>query len=238
VRSGKVLVRVRGVPFATVDRPSLVLLPMPCPHTLIALDPDGADLVCASIELGDSIGSPLAKAFPEVLILRIDEMTTIAATLELLFSEAFGERYGRNAALDRLVEYLLIQILRHAIDSGVLTSGVFAAMSDPRLARALHAMHERPAQSWTLENLAETAGMSRARFAVNFRRSTGLTPMTYLTRWRMSIAQALLKQGKPIKQVAHAIGYRSPAALTRIFTRCVGLPPSEWIRATSRTSSS
>ena len=82
----------------------------------------------------------------------------------------------------------------------------------------------------TLDELADLAGMSRARFAVNFREAAGMTPLDYLTDWRMSVARNLIREGRPIKSVAIAVGYQSQAALTRVFSKRVGCSPTEWMR--------
>jgi transcriptional regulator GlxA family with amidase domain len=140
---------------------------------------------------------------------------------------------GRQIALDRLFEYLIVQLIRHIIDEGLVTSGVLAALVDPRLARAVTAMHDAPERMWTLDDLAEVAGMSRTQFARHFRSVTGATPMDYLTLWRMTMTQNLLRRGKSIKAVASAVGYDSPAALTRTFGKVIGTSPREWLRSAS-----
>lgn len=232
VKAGRVSVRLRGTEVAIVDRPSALFFPRPCCHALVPVDSDGIDLVCASVDLGVRIRSPIAVALPEFLVIPLNDLAAaaVASTLDLLFEEAFGDRSGRQAALDRLAEYFLIQVLRHVIESGALKGGLFAALADARLSGAVNAMHERPAHRWSLEELADAAGMSRARFAVNFRETLGMTPHDYLTDWRMSIAQNLLKQGRPIKTVAGEVGYQSPAALTRVFSKRLGVSPTEWLR--------
>ena len=107
---------------------------------------------------------------------------------------------------------------------------MLAALADPQLAKAITAMHERPEQDWTLVELALTAGMSRARFAVHFRETVGIAPLDYLTDWRVGVAQTLLRRGQSIKVVAPAVGYSSPAAFSRVFTKRVGVPISDWLR--------
>lgn len=169
-------------------------------------------------------------SLPEVLIIPLEKIHSLKPTLDLIFAEAFGQEFGRNDALDRLIEYFLIQILRHAISLGQLQGGIFSALSDSRLKHAVAAMHERPAHAWTLDELADLAGMSRARFAVNFREAVGTTPLDYLTDWRISIAQNLLKLGKPIKSIPSAVGYQSQAAFGRVFTKRIGMPPANWFK--------
>lgn len=229
VKAGQLTLRIGGADVACVDRPSVLFFPRPCNHTLIPQNELGFELLCASIDLGVKVQSPLAMALPEFLVLPINDGEPMAATLDLLFQEAFGDACGRQAALDRLAEYFLIQMLRHVMAAGLLKGGIFSALADQRLARAVTAMHQRPAHPWTLDELAEQAGMSRARFAVNFREAVGMTPLDYLTDWRMSVAQGLIRQGVPIKNIASAVGYQSQTALTRVFTKRVGRSPTEWM---------
>jgi AraC-like DNA-binding protein len=78
--------------------------------------------------------------------------------------------------------------------------------------------------------MASRAGMSRARFAVHFREVTGDTPADFLASWRITLAQGLLRAGRPLKHVAQEVGYGSASALTRAFVRKIGQPPSRWMR--------
>jgi transcriptional regulator GlxA family with amidase domain len=114
----------------------------------------------------------------------------LAPVCDLLIGEGFSAAGGRDAALDRLFDYLLILIVRHVVGSGSVTTGVLAGLADPRLAKALTAMHEAPKTRWTRDALAEIAGMSRTRFAENFRTHVGRTPMDHLTVWRMTATRA------------------------------------------------
>lgn len=228
VKRGRLSVRIGGTDVAHVERPSVLFFPRPCNHALIPENESGFELLCASIDLGLKVRSPLATALPEFLVLPIDDGGPMAATLDLLFQEAFASACGRQAALDQLSAYFLIRILRHVMDVGALKGGIFSALADQRLARAVTAMHEQPARPWSLDELADLAGMSRARFAVNFRQATGMTPLDYLTDWRMSVARNLIRQGRPIKSVAQAVGYQSQAALTRVFSKRVGCSPTDW----------
>ncbi len=230
LRSGQVSITVGNRTPQIIDKPSVIFFPRSCLHELLPLEGSVNELLCAYVDLGAKVGSPLALSLPEVIVLPIDDTSPLGPTLDLLFKEAFAETIGRQAALDRLIEYFLIQVLRHVIEIGELQSGIFAALADSRLKHAVTAMHERPSHPWTLDELADVSGMSRARFAVNFKQAVGITPLDYLTDWRMSVAQNLLKQGRPIKSVAAAVGYQSQAALARVFARRVGYAPSEWVK--------
>src|SRR5947208_1703899 len=89
--------------------------------------------------------------------------------------------------------------------------------------------HKHPETSWSLEQLAQHAGMSRARFAAHFRKIVGITPFDYLTNWRLGIAQTMLRKGNSLKLIATAVGYTNATALTRVFTQRLGTSPTEWL---------
>lgn len=229
LRSGSVRASCPGHPTVQVSRPALLFYPRPCTHQIVVDDDQAADVVCASVDFGANGGNPLLLGLPALIVIPLDSAPALAPTLQLVFTEAFDSRCGRQPALDRLTEYLMIQVLRHAMAEHLVDVGALAGLDDPRLSRALTAMHERPGESWTLVALARVAGMSRARFAVRFRQTVGATAMDYLTDWRLSVARRLLRKGMALKRVSNEVGYASPTAFARVFTQRIGEPPSRWI---------
>lgn len=214
-----------------IDQPSLLFLPRPQAHRLIAHDVSGADVVCATIQFGAGGHNPVSDSLPAEVLIPLAELGGAASLLDMLQDEAFGDHCGRQAALDRLCELLLIHLLRHCMDQGLMQGGTLAGLADPRLAKVLTALHEDPARSWNLPDMATVAGMSRARFALHFRQITGETPADYLTAWRITMAQDLLRSGRALQHVASDVGYGSASALTRAFARKTGHTPTQWQRA-------
>jgi AraC-like DNA-binding protein len=212
-----------------IDTPSILFFPRPRLHRLHGPEQEGAELVCATVEFGAGMLNPLIASFPEPLVLPLDALPELEPTLQLLFSEASSGLPGRQAALDRLFEYLFVLLLRSAMNTHRIDSGVLMGLSDLRLGKAIEAMHKHPETFWSLEQLAQCAGMSRARFAAYFRQVVGMTPFDYLTDWRMGVAQTMLHNGNSLKQIAAAVGYANATALTRVFTQRVGRSPSEWL---------
>jgi AraC-like DNA-binding protein len=212
-----------------IDEPSIVFFPNSRHHRLHGSENEGAELVCATIEFGAGMLNPLIASFPEPLVLALDALPEFEPTLQLLFSEAFSELPGRQAAIDRLFEYLFVLLIRSAMNAHLIDSGILIGLSDLRLGKAFEGMHKNPETAWSLEKLAQTAGMSRARFAAYFRQVVGMTPFDYLTDWRLGIAQTMLRKGNSLKLIAAAVGYTNASALTRVFTQRLGIPPCEWL---------
>lgn len=229
LRRGSLRVVQPGQAPVTIDEPSLLFVSGPSAHRFEVYDRDGAELVCAFIDFGSGTGNPVLRSMPNLLVVPLNAIPGVEATLALLFDEAFEQQVGRDAAVDRLAEYFVVLLLRHVISAGVIAGGVLAALGEPKLAKALMAIHERPGFAWTVESLANRAGMSRARFALHFRDTVGAAPLDYLTEWRVSVAQTLLRRGKSLKVVAPAVGYASPAAFARVFSKRVGVSPFEWL---------
>lgn len=229
VRRGPV--RMIGVASGPVDIevPTLVLLPRPQAHRLVADDRDGAEVVCGTVVFGAAGRNPLADALPDLVRVPLAELPGSAVLLDLLFDEALEGRCGRQAAVDRLCEVLLLRVLRHGMAQGWAAAGALAGLGDTRLAPVLHALHDAPAHPWTLEAMSRLAALSRSRFAKRFQDVMAQAPMDYLTSLRIALAQGLLRQGRPPKAVAQAVGYGSTAAFCRAFVRRVGLTPTAWM---------
>ena len=211
-----------------VERPSLLLLPRPLTHRFVTDAAQGVDMVCADLSFEGGGHNPIASALPDVICLPLDEIWGAEPVLSLLFEEAFEQRCGRVALVERLFEVVMIQILRQLMASGDVKSGMLLGLSHPRLRNALVAMHETPAQEWGLEELAAVAGMSRSVFATTFRETIGITPGQYLQGWRVRLAQKALLRGRPLKVIATEVGYGSEAALSRAFKAQSGQSPRDW----------
>ncbi len=231
LRRGRVRVLQPPGPSFELSQPTLLFCRQPFAHRFEVDAVEGADLVCAFIDFGSTVGNPLLRGLPDYLSVPLADIAGVNSTLALLFDEAFAKRPGRAAGIDRLVEFFVVLLLRHCLDAGLLKVGVLAALTDARLAKALMLMHEQPERVWTLETLAQTAGMSRARFAADFKNVMGLAPLDYLTDWRISVAQTLLRGGRPLKAVAPLVGYASTAAFSRVFAKRVGASPADWSNA-------
>jgi AraC-like DNA-binding protein len=218
-----------------LDEPTLLLYPCPLTHRFHNPPVEGSDFTCARLDFDGGAGNPLARSLPPLVVLPLARVPGLDLALQLLFSETDRVRCGQRLLADRLFEVVVIQLLRwlldHPQEAGV-RPGLVNGMSDARLARALAAMHDGPGESWTLERMAECAGMSRTAFVNTFRELVGQTPADYLTGWRIALAQSRLREGRPIKVLADELGYANPSALSRAFTSKVGMPPRDWLAKT------
>lgn len=225
LRQGSMTVRASTHAEQRIEEPSLLFYLLPQGQqfsTELALE---SDVVCAKMDFNQSAENPLTHALPSMLLMPLHELPELLPTIELLFSEATQDHCGRAAAIDRIAGYLLIQMLRYVMDYHKTRFGLLAGLADKRLVSALKAMHQNAQEEWTVQKLANLAGMSRARFAVHFRHTLGVTPGEYLTQWRVGIAQEMIKRGMRLDLVADKVGYGSATALSRVIRARTGKSP-------------
>jgi AraC-like DNA-binding protein len=139
---------------------------------------------------------------------------------------------GGTLVAQQLAYVMLVQALRlHLQDSAGRGVGWLFALADKPMRAAIEAIHAEPARRWTLQALAERAGMSRSTFALRFKATVGEAPMAYLTRWRMLLAgDRLANSGDPVSAIALDLGYESESAFSTAFKRVMGRPPRRYGR--------
>ena len=155
--------------------------------------------------------------------------SAIGMTLNLMSNETEREAIGGEIVRSRLADILLVEAIR-ACASEVRATGMgwLGALLDPRIGRALAALHENVAHPWTVAELAGIAGMSRAAFSAAFSRRTGQPPLSYLRSWRLTVARtALMRDNLRVADVAEMVGYHSQSAFSQAFRRAFGTSPKD-----------
>jgi AraC-like DNA-binding protein len=218
----------------TLDKPSVIFMPSPTKHQVIASESNQAELVCVDIDFHSGSGNALINALPKLICLDIKESTPIGKTANWLFEEAFNSQAGQKIIVNKLGDIFLVQILRHVINDGLVVQGMLSGMAHPQLSRVIETIHDKPEAPWTVDSMAEEALMSRAKFAALFKSTVGQSPNDYLTDLRIAIAQGLLKKELPVSLVANEVGYEHGSALARVFRKKIGISPKEWLMRLKR----
>lgn len=195
-------------------------------------------LLCGHFEFDDAVIHPLLDALPPYIHVTGSETLNHAwleNAMRFVTAESLGGQPGSDAIVHRLSEIIFIQAVRIHVERAGGAAGCLAGITDPQISRAFSAMHGSPATTWTVESLAREAGMSRTSFAVKFARLVGMTPLNYLTHWRMQEARRLLREtGEPILAIAENTGYRSDAAFNRAFKKWFAATPAAYRRQAKR----
>lgn len=224
---------------ASVERPTVLFFPRPVTHTFHNAPETGSDFTCAAVDVSDGNTHPIFQALPSALLVPLEDAPCLAPALDLLLREADQAQCGHHVVVDRLFEVVLIQLLRWILDHvdqlGIPT-GLFTGLADPQLTPALNAVHKSPGSTWTLENMAEAANMSRSVFAARFKHVLGITPGEYLTQWRLTVAQYRLQEGATVAEAARELGYRLPSSFSRVFAQHLGTSPRHWLRSQRDTT--
>ncbi len=254
VLDGACMLAVDGEPPATLEAGDFVLLPATPGFTMSSfepakpkkLDPELAARQTCEVRHGRQDGPPdvrllggyfvfgspdaalLVSLLPQLMHVR--RQARLVTLVQLVGEESQQQRPGRELVLSRLVEVLLIESLRSSTGAEA-SPGLLRGLADARLAVAIREMHGHPERSWTMEQLAKAAALSRSAFFERFTRSVGVPPMEYLLSWRMALAKSLLRVGeRSIAEVAERVGYSSASTFSTAFSRYVGQPPARFAR--------
>jgi AraC-like DNA-binding protein len=247
LRGGDVFLKLDGTPYSLFDHEDSTLIA--CAEVEkqrvgnhIRIGGDGAltTFVSGSFELDTLAARPLLRVLPSLLHLKLDQHRSLAfqSVLEMLALETEAPGLGSEAVISRLFELLFVHAVRaYSMQPDGPSRGWLGAIADRNLARALEAMHGAPAQGWTVESLARTAGMSRSGFAARFKAVVGQSPLDYLTQWRMHCATRLLQnQNVALSEVSRQVGYDSVAAFNRVFRREIATTPGAFRKASRESA--
>ena len=258
--SGTAWLRVEGAEPIQLMPGDVLLLPTGIPHRLSAtpdgrcrpfdrtvkeelmtsegdllLDGPGAvtTFVCAGYDYDHDVAHSLLSLLPAVLHMPADPAagSQITTLVSLLAGELGVREAGARAAVARLIDLLLIHVVR-AWSVDAEPPSWLRALHDPVVGRALAELHARPEEPWTIASLAAEVHLSRATLARRFTELVGEPPLAYLTRWRMDLAARRLKDTtEPVQTIARSVGYTSEYAFNRAFSRHRGQPPGRYRHA-------
>lgn len=185
------------------------------------------------VRLSSLSGELLIANLPPMVHVRAgaEEARSLRWLVDRLVHEQGAQLPGATFASAQLAQLMFLEALRayYASDQAALAPGRLKAISDPRIAPALRLMHSRPHHAWQLADLAGAAAMSRTVFSIYFKNVVGISPLAYLTEWRMRLAQhALRDSNSSVSAVAEATGYSSDSAFSTAFKRVTGLSPKSY----------
>lgn len=208
-----------------------------CKEHTLDLKGDGdseASLILIECKYDKAMIRPLLSVLPSILPEVNDEddgrFEVIDVEIRLLTLEAEHERMGKTAVINHWASIMMIECLRVYIESlPEATENWLKAMKDPFLTKALVAMHEMPNENWTINKLAEVAGMSRSSFAQRFKEVVGIPPLTYLMDYRLRLAARYLRlQQNSISCISGLVGYASDSTFSQAFKRVYGISPKAY----------
>lgn len=178
--------------------------------------------------------SPIFSVLPPLIHVRANDQAIapwLSNTLQSFIQESMSCQPGWAVAATRLADVLFVQLLRAHLLSAADHKGWLRGLADPKVGKAMAAMHSNPRRDWSVESLGLVSGMSRSRFSARFAELVGDSPIDYLTNYRMHLASsALTDDRRTLIDIAESVGYTSEKAFARAFHRWAGMPPKRYAR--------
>lgn len=192
-------------------------------------------IMCGLIKFDQDITHPIFSSLPPLLHFpAIEPDSPIWLTVTFIEKELLQAQSLRNPIIDRLTEVLFLQLLNHYISENTATVGFLAALSDRRMHHAFNLIHQHPDFEWSLTSLGEKIGMSKATLVRHFQDTIGVSPMAYITNWRMIKAHNMLKySNETLDHIAETVGFSSARTLNKAFHRHYGHTPKKLRRKQS-----
>lgn len=213
----------------------LVVLPHGDPHRLCSADDNpnaSTSLICGELHFSSHTQHPLSHALPTCFVVRAAQADQVFRGLASMMVDVVNSGLaGRQVLLNKLADTLFTLAVCDYANRNADRRGLFAALADTRICKVLQAVHENPGHAWTMQSMASLACMSRSAFAERFAQLMKMPPMQYVTQWRVSVAERLLRDRQlSVASIADQLGYSSEAAFRRLFKRVSGICPGR-IRA-------
>lgn len=241
LRAGDCFVLPRGLPFRLATDLSVEPVHYTVAKARFAMSHEPPDLAAVGARyivgghfaLTGGHAETLLQVLPPIVHLRSEvDKTAMRWSMERMREELRNPQPGGALIAQQVAYMMLIQALRqHLKDAASTVPGWLSALADKQMGLAITSMHQEPGRRWTLESLAERVGVSRSVFAERFRQIVGVTPMEYLTRWRMLLAADRLKNSSDgLSAISRALGYESESAFGKAFRRTMGCSPRAYVR--------
>lgn len=213
----------------------LVVFPHGDPHQLRAAphgDMRSTRMICGELHFSSHGQHPLKHALPACFVVRAAHADALFRNLSAMMIEVVSVATpGRQVLLNKLADTLFTLAVCDYAQRHADRRGLFTALTDARICKVLQAVHERPGHPWTMQAMAALACMSRSAFAERFVQLMKIPPMQYVTQWRVSVAERMLRDRQlSVATIAEQLGYSSEAAFRRLFKRVSGICPGR-IRA-------
>lgn len=212
------------------------------PESDAAGEPASNALISGAYQFWHTPVHPFFAEMPDWLILRAEDgpyPQGLTNSLDLLRQELTMGNMGSETLVYGLLDVIFVVLMREILKRhGSAEASWSNGIQDPHVLKAVQAMHNNCAHGWTLDALAQHAGLSRTSLAERFRASMNNTPLNYLRTVRMQKAMAVLSESeRSLEQIAQEVGYTDAFSFSKVFKRTVGKSPRDFRRQDQKEQS-
>lgn len=150
----------------------------------------------------------------------------ITPMFEQILYEIRSQKYGSDAICQKLLEILIIKIIRSRNLVPVSTSSVKMTKECAQIKDYLDANY---GEHITLDTLTRLTHMNKYYMAHSFTKYTGLSPIQYLNERRLETACRLLRETDySVSDISSTVGFSSQSYFTQIFRKKYGTTPIKY----------
>jgi AraC family transcriptional activator of mtrCDE len=225
---------VRALPDAVGSSPVVRVRRRLYDELLIKTNVDGEPdtrIICGRLCFEHAQDNMVLAALPPLVVVGTrdgrDE-PRLRRIVDAIRDELEEDRLGSAAIAAAIASSLMLIVLTRQFEGAPEGKGVLALLARRQTAKALACMLAEPARAWTLDELADRSGTSRATLVRLFQKSVQASPLAFLADLRLALARHRMRTSTaPVAAVAEAVGYRSESAFSRAYRRRFEVTPVE-----------
>ncbi len=110
----------------------------------------------------------------------------------------------------------------------ILLSRDLKPLQADQISESIVYIHEHIDEPISLENAAESCGLSLSRFKAKFKEETGITPRAFINYVKIARSKQLLQEGFSVTQVSDMLSFDTPNYFATLFKKYTGKTPSQY----------
>ncbi len=136
---------------------------------------------------------------------------------------------GRSPVIAALTQLFATHLVERYTTTGGKTPQYRGGLPIRQLRKIQDHVVEHLAEEISIDSLAQLVELSSSHFSHVFKESTGLTPLQFVTRERITRAQQMIREtSRSLIEIGLEVGYTSPSHFAQVFRRVAGVTPTEF----------
>lgn len=145
-----------------------------------------------------------------------------------LMGELLKTWSGREYMFEWRQELLMSEII-YTLYKLMYIKNEVSASNDIRITRVIDYIHKNPYEKHTVESLCRISELKKSFFCENFKKLTGLSPISYCIKLKLEFSKSMLMESDmTIRKIALKCGFNDEFYYSRMFRKYFGISPSEY----------
>jgi len=136
---------------------------------------------------------------------------------------------GKSPSVAALTQLFATHLVANYTNVGIETPASRGGLPIRQLRKIQDHVAGNLSEEISIERLAGLVELSSSHFSHVFKETTGMTPLQFVTRARITRAQQMIRETpRSVIEIGLEVGYTSPSHFAQVFRRVAGVTPTEF----------